>query len=323
MHKGDETHEEKVTLAEILELRKYSTSTLMAKSKDYLVKALEKVLSLSNLDFNSTLTDFQCKLSNSFDYIQKENAKNFFELNSVVMGDSKQLRLEHIELQNTIAKLNGNFTILNDKFNNLNTKYIDLLKEDNNVSQMKLQIEELRIDNAKLTTDFSNNKLAINDAVEFRQLKISSEETEKALRKKNIIITGLPEDTNDRDKTTLTNLGKGLNLDLGVIVLSHRRLGKFKANTRSRPLLLELAKESDKFLIFSLAKPLRNSEQFKEVYIGPDLTRHEQSEHKRLRDKLKVEKTKPENNGITFSIRGGKLFQGDKVIDKVSPLNFH
>ena len=64
----------KQQVRELLECRKYSSSTLMAKSKEFLVKVLMHSFTVSDIDVKLMLSDLQSRFESSFDYIKKENA---------------------------------------------------------------------------------------------------------------------------------------------------------------------------------------------------------------------------------------------------------
>ena len=87
---------------------------------------------------------------------------------------------------------------------------------------------------------------------------------------------------------------------------------------RPRPLLLMYKSRGEKSAILSKANLLKNSEQFKKVFIKKDQTPHERKEWSRLRDALKREKARPENAGMNVKInyKEKTVTVGDRVVEK-------
>ena len=63
---------------------------------------------------------------------------------------------------------------------------------------------------------------------------------------------------------------------------------------------------------------LKDSEQFKKVFIKKDQTPHERKEWARLRDALKREKARPVNAGVSVKInyREKTVTVGERVVEK-------
>jgi hypothetical protein len=112
-------------------------------------------------------------------------------------------------------------------------------------------------------------------------------------RDKNVIIIGLP-NSNDpnptnrkkHDEDVVKDLFSELSIDPNKIKRVHRFKNKDELNkSKSTPLLIELPDSSDKLYVLKSAKQLKNSNNFKRVYINPD-----QSESERILTKELVHK---------------------------------
>lgn len=255
--------------------------------------------------------------------------------------DSKQLALiKEVQSLNTMQLHQKNKDYLLDVIKaytqvsglDIKTFMADMKEEiSNTLSQLKAEIvsngeevSQLKIDLAKANArieklESNQNKSNTSENVNIKQ---DLELLEKKMRQRNVIITNLVENTEPvSDRMELKNLGKFLNIDLDSSVVSYRRLGK-KHDDQPRPLLLELKSETCKFEFFTKAKDLRKEAKYSKIFIGPDLTPWEQKESKRLRDRLKNEKTKPEHANKNIFIKSNKLFINDTVVDKIQPKDF-
>ena len=102
------------------------------------------------------------------------------------------------------------------------------------------------------------------------------------------------------------------------MIADMKRIGRVgPGSSKVRLIKIELRKESDKYIISNKAKTLRSVEQFKETYISNDLTSMQQSEAKRLRDRLRIEKIKPENLNKKVTIKNGKIMVDGDILDAI------
>ena len=103
-------------------------------------------------------------------------------------------------------------------------------------------------------------------------------------REKNLIVFGLPETTDRVDTTTLNKLFE--ELQEKPKVTTTKRIGE-RNEKRPRPLLVSLEKRATLLALLKKARNLKDSEQFLDVYLSPDLTPSELKEQKALRSTLK------------------------------------
>jgi len=79
-----------------------------------------------------------------------------------------------------------------------------------------------------------------------------------------------------------------------------------KKDDKVRPIRLVVKSLEGKIEIIKRAKQLKDSIEFKKIFISPDLTRKQQLEDKELRDKLKSFR-QDDHSGARIIIKGGKI----------------
>ena len=136
---------------------------------------------------------------------------------------------------------------------------------------------------------------------------------DKEKRKLNLVVHNLPEPEGEtfqersaKDATLFTSMIKEV-FKLSVAPLKSFRVGK-KLQGKSRLLIVTLDGMSTKYDILKLAPQLRNSENYSNVYINPDMTQKEREQGKKLRDELVARRKAGELN---ITIRRGKIIHTD------------
>ena len=132
---------------------------------------------------------------------------------------------------------------------------------------------------------------------------------EKDRRKLNIVVHNIPEEDwnvpyterTSRDATKVEKLCRDV-FRLVVKADQAFRVGK-GSNGRPRLLIIRLQDEATKWDILRMARELRNSDEYSNVYISPDLTPQEQQRDKALRDEVKRRRL----NGEVVEIRRGRV----------------
>ena len=90
----------------------------------------------------------------------------------------------------------------------------------------------------------------------------------------------------DGDKEVIDDiLGKLAGPRILSNITSFERMGR--KSEKVRPIRVTLKNMDTKYDILSKAKNLKNQEEYKKVFVVPDLTRKQQEEDKKLRNKLK------------------------------------
>ena len=127
------------------------------------------------------------------------------------------------------------------------------------------------------------------------------EEIEIEKRKLNLVIIGLKE---ENDEQLVKDLFTVLVGNKGVRAISRvERIGRVKPGT-TRPVRVLMANTDSRTEILQSCPDLRKHEEYKKVYISPDLTRKQQESDKIIRDKLKEMRTAGETN---IRIKRGKI----------------
>lgn len=146
------------------------------------------------------------------------------------------------------------------------------------------------------------------------------ENTERELRKQNIVILGTkPSGSNDSkqkeedDKTELKKMFQAIGVDFGVV----KKFWLFKSKPESKfhpPILVKLHENVERMDIVAAGKKLSKLGEFNRVYINPDLTlfqREEERELRKMRNELNS-KASSEKQPFRWAIRsrlgGERLF---------------
>lgn len=206
------------------------------------------------------------------------------------------------ELMKELKKISGTLNALEAKIRNVEDTLQRVL------DTQTIQDAEMKILKKEIST-MKDNYDGILAEVESRDR-----------RKANLILSGIPEKdegtAEERKRSDLltvkrlfSTLDNSTKKDLISAVV---RIGKI---TSSRPRLLKVicCDSETKRTLLSKSKDLRNFEQYKNVYINPDLTPLQQVKNNKLREELRNRR----NLGEDVTIRNGR------VVIKNSPQNFH
>jgi len=122
----------------------------------------------------------------------------------------------------------------------------------------------------------------------YGEIKKDVETLEIEKKRTNIIFHGVKEsdDVAEDVKKVRDILSNGLHLDCERHLGEMYRIG-MKKEDKVRPIRLVVKSLEGKIEIIKRAKQLKDSSEFKKIFISPDLTRKQQLEDKELRDKLK------------------------------------
>ena len=122
-------------------------------------------------------------------------------------------------------------------------------------------------------------------------------------KKQNIIVYNLPEaPEQSSEEQNFADLCKCIvKVDLNIQKIF--RIG-CKDSTRVRPLLVRFTSEDSKLTVLSDAPCLRFHDNYKKVFIAPDITKFERAKHKKLVDELKQRRQQGETNLI---IKNGSI----------------
>ena len=181
---------------------------------------------------------------------------------------------------------------------------VDVLEKENEVLREKVQSLQLT------ASEDHHNSCPIDQDDQFERILFEIEQ--KHLKRKNLIIRGLPEqnsgsvvERNEADLDRVQDILQAIGVDKKSVTDAYR-LGRIIPN-RPRPLKIKCKKEDTKREILIRAKTLKNSQDFKKVYIDRDMTVEEQRKQKILRAELMKRRIGGEN----VVIRRGRVVHFD------------
>ena len=186
-------------------------------------------------------------------------------------------------------------------------------KQTNLVKQLVKQVEDL----TRRNTQLEERCLKIENEMATMPASIYEELNDRERRKKNLIISGVPESVDgsaEERKLADANQVKGIFEKLpigGDVILRTYRIGKVSEG-RNRLLKVICVDADSKVEILQNAKLLRDFTAFENIYINPDLTLMQRNERKRVRDEFKRRRALGEN----VVLRYGRIVSTDES-------NFH
>ena len=232
--------------------------------------------------------------------------------------EKDNLKIENLSLKKNIAELKNDNKILNNACKEVK-KNLDNLKIDIKNDVLKEIREEINLHrNAEQNTGRSNdNALNLREEI----VKAIKEEEERKERKCNLVIYNLEESKKqsgkDRDLEDLEKIKDVFKNNMKVenfqIVKSFRMGRKVNSDSvegaRSRPILIKLSDEAEKWNLLKNAKELRDAEGWKrKIGISLDLCKEDREKDKKLRAELKQKRDSGERN---WYIKNGKLSKKD------------
>ena len=120
-----------------------------------------------------------------------------------------------------------------------------------------------------------------------REIKTQiTEALERDNKRKNIVVMGIEEELEgDKLKEYVGKMFAEMLGGEGVEFDDQGRIGK--KSGKNRPIRIRLEEDGMKFKLLKKASALKSNSEYKNIYVSPDLTRQQQEEDKKLRDKLK------------------------------------
>jgi chromosome segregation ATPase len=200
---------------------------------------------------------------------------------------------------------------------------------------VKGEIQQVKISTGERTTKDTEIEAKIEEtAMSVEELKKSREENETTVktglmredvleeieiekRRLNVVIMGL-KDGND-DEREIKDLFECLTGARGVkAIVNFERFGR-KVHGKTRPLRVTLLNWDSKSELLYKSIGLRDKEEYKKVYISPDLTRRQQEADKKLRDKFRELKGAGEQD---IKIKKGKIIKNSdgRVLYPLPPM---
>ena len=216
-------------------------------------------------------------------------------------GELQQLKSDTIEKQERVIKLQdelitakeGQLVELRDTVVSSVSSVSDTVKTQFQSYSEALQGAETLTGNTLL--DHNTLKTVVKDVV--------AEED----RSRNLVIFGLPEEPaeqiTDKVNKVLEVLGEKPKIEAVRIGL------KAKEQT-PRPVKVSVSNSTIVSQVLSKSKNLRNSHQYKKVFISPDRTPDQRAAHRKLIEQLKAKRAEEQNKH--HYIKGGQIFTVEK-----------
>lgn len=204
----------------------------------------------------------------------------------------------HICVNITIDELN----ILTDQEKGYSWSCKNCREIGNQIIDLKNLILSLQNDIKAL----KDEKISQKSSREFDFEEVIMELNDRSIRKKNIIIFGLPEQDQtgpaenrlQKDKTAVSEVLKVIDANVNTMLIKPTRLGRF-TNNKARPLKITLQDELEVLNVIKKARNLKNS-PYKNVSVAFDRTQRQIDHYKKLQEEMKSK-----NSGDTqeFKIR--------------------
>ena len=138
---------------------------------------------------------------------------------------------------------------------------------------------------------------------------------ERDKRKNNLIFMGIKEATEAEENKIIKDIMETLveETDIGYEIFGRVGRKDTSNSDKARPLRLVIEDIGHRQLVLSRGKKLKES-NFKQIFIVPDLTRSQQEEDKKLRDKLK--EIRPHGTTNAKIVKGEivSVEDGEKVV---------
>lgn len=194
-----------------------------------------------------------------------------------------------------------------------------LLEEIRNLRDEISQLKNMKHEVEQLTTKLEDAYKIINHQQKFL------ETLDARNRRENIILTGVEEKDNAMGAGDVAKVQSVLQAagvtDCDPTTWEMMRLGQ-PDERKKRPIRIKVRSEAERDKILRQAKQLKGAGRlYSSIYINKDLHPAVRKELKRLRDREKEEKNKPENAGVNimYDWRNRVLLRDGDVIDKYSP----
>jgi hypothetical protein len=218
-------------------------------------------------------------------------------------GQAQQLKSEMIVNQGAVIDLQKEMLEANrQQLNDLQANVVASV-EDTVKNEMKLYSDAAKTDttNSGVFLDKKTLTSVVHDVV--------SEED----RSRNIMIFGLTEQDNEqinvRVSQVLLELGEKPKVEATRIGGKHSKPSK-DAKTSTRPVKVTVSNSTIVRQILSADRALRHSEHYKEVFISPDRSAEQRSQHKEL--VLELKQRMKDDPDKKHYIKGGQLCSVDK-----------
>ena len=241
-----------------------------------------------------------------------------------------QLRQRIVELERREQKRREEMNILIKLVQELGKMVIGMkqdVKQDleqlgKSVEKVTTDVQEVRCDAANSSKSWSSiasvgvkmtgaptaNKMPESQL--FMINNINNEQKEIERRAQNVMIFGLPQaSSTEADEEQIGKLFSKLKTKKTSIVFVRRF--KSAGSGRIAPVLVRLTGKEERNTVLSEARKLRYEEEYRGVYLKPDMTEAERFGHNQLRTSMKKanEEEESKDSGVRYRVAGHRLVQ--------------
>ena len=265
-------------------------------SSDISIQDLHSVMLIVQKDIRN-ISDCCDETTKSIAAINTQLSKNGVQLENL------QHRMEDCE--HRIGRVEEN---MDDKLKDIDKKIEDF---EVSISDLVAPFQKIIPDLATINQSLIKHRQIIEKQQRFLDI------VDARARGNNLVVIGIPE-TDDSgaapdDGTKLGVVFKACGVDNARF--TYKRLGA-KTATCLRPLLVTLADIANRVRILENKHKLKSVNDFSKVFIKKDSHPLVRAEWKRLYDIMRSEKNKIDNENKEISIKDGKLYVGDTVVDE-------
>lgn len=281
----------------------------------------DRFSNLEESDFSETETKNDLNLENDFPaLIKKINwlanvnmnlSKTVENLSISVQKLSKRASETEKKLNDRIADLEGEIKSIKENQENNNRKNISYL---NTETSKNTELSWTTVVRSNLKRRNETNINPESNSIPQYQVDqtnfVLAENQERELKKINVILHGLKPELNTEDRVQVERVFESIGANAKKI--AYVRRFKQTAKDKIAPVLVQLKQDSDRRKVLSSSKNLKNKEEYKSVYIQPDLTECQRKLNKQLREKRdelnREEQDNPNGRHRWWIVKDERLF---------------
>ena len=221
---------------------------------------------------------------------QLVNAFKLIERQNMLIVNQKDQISAHLSDLNTCKS--DVIRLQEELLHQAKVKYIDI--DDEVVDRLSTAVQNSVVSGMSKTyseaAQSSVNNVSVSPVIPKETLKSLAKElaVEEELGH-NIMVFGLAEEKDEQLSTKVSEVFEHLGQKPKIEVIS--RVGKQRSDAVARPVKVSLSSLSVVQTILSKSKNLRTNEKFRTVFLSPDRTPKQRSQHKKLVEHLKCKRT--------------------------------
>lgn len=248
------------------------------------------------------------------------------------IGENKKLKEDNAEMKKELEGIKEKNEGMLDKIRRYEKSKVEEREQgstdrrngsDEELRLIKKQMEELQREVKEVSIKWKRMDEEIKDFIAQTVVDVIEERENKQKRVKNLVIYNVRESSAENSVKEQKEEDQAVCMDIfvnelkveDVEIVEAVRLGKKEENVREderkpRPLLVKISEVEKKWEIIKNAKKLKDTrkENYRRVFISPDLTPKERAEDKELREQLKQKREQGERG---WYIKNRRLVRGN------------